>query len=359
MIHLSRTSFAVFTSAAVILASGCSSAKRSAAEPVPTADAVTLDPHSIVFEWQEAYEQKLNEFASSERFRSGTGGSMFDLRDLDGNGTPELMISPDYEISTLCELYTFSEGSLKRLDTGENGGGGVFGYIPEKKLFSFRYSGNGFEIGSYCSYDGSTFKEELNYYSNSGNAISTGTALNYEINGESVRLEDYDKALSVYSEFGELSVGRKYTFDSAAVDYALRYSESWGTVLTDIGRKQYKKLLTDHMDTAEKSAAFELCDLNGDNQPELVFSDGSFDNASCRIYTVDNGALLEVNNGIGRNGTLLMDIENSVVYAYTTEKGVFWSFDEGELEDYTPSASSMELGRKHLLTPDSITAALR
>lgn len=358
MIHLSRTSFAVFISSSVILFSGCSSARRSVEEPVPTAEYTSLDPHSIVFEWQAAYEQKLNEFASSDGFRSGTGGSMFDLRDLDGNGTPELMISPDYDSSTECELYTFADGSLKVLDTGENGGG-VFGYIPENKLFHFRYIGNGFEVGSYCSYDGSIFNEEMSYYNNSRNAISSGTALRYEINEESVSLADYDKALEAYSGSGELVVGRKYTFDSAAIDYALRYSESWGTVLTNTGRKQYRKLLTDYMDRAEKSAGFELCDLNGDNQPELVLSEGDYEGAVCHIYTIVNGSISEVSDGIGSNGLLFMDTESRVLYAYNAGKCVCWSFDEGELSDYKHSESYTELGRKYLLTPESITSALR
>ena len=358
MIRSLRYTLSFFLSAAVILVSGCSSSNRSVEEPVPTAEYTSLNPHSIVFEWQDAYEQKLKEFASSNSFRNGTGGSMFDLRDIDGDGTPELMISPDYGISTLCEIYTFADGKLKELDTGESGGGGVFGYISFKKLYNFVYSGDGFEIGKYCSLSDGVFKQEIAYFNNSRNAIATGTMLRYEINGETVGLTDYDKALSNYNSDYSLTLGRKYTFDNKTIDYALRYSESWGTVLAENGRKQYRNLLADYMDSAEKSAGFELCDLNGDNQPELILSEGDYEGAVCRIYTIENGLITEVCSGIGSNGTVFMDTESSIVYAYNAGKHVCWSFDEGELSDYKPSESYTELGRKHLLTPESITSAL-
>lgn len=353
-----KISFAFLTSAAVLFTYGCSSAKNGVSDPEPVGEPIKINPHSIVFEWQPVYEQKLYEFASSEKFKSGIGGSMFDLRDLDGDAVPELIISPNSDFSTLCEIYTFSDGALKSIDTGGNGGGGEIGFIPDKDLVKFRYSGEEFEMGCYCSLGNGSFKEELRFYNNE-KSLYSGTRMTYEINGEEVSLNEYESALEAYADAPELNIGRKYSFEPSTEDYALHYSESWGIVLSDNDRKLYRDVLMTHLDKADPSAAFELCDLNGDDFPELIFSEGDFDYASCRIYAIENGRVNEVNGGIGNNGKVSLDIDSKVVYAYATDGISFWSFKDGSLSNFSPSAAYMELGRKYLLDLDSITAAMR
>lgn len=353
-----KLSLIFLTSAAVVFTYGCSSSKSAVSNADTAAEPIKINPHSIIFEWQPVYEQKLNEFASSEKFRSGLGGSMFDLRDLNGDAVPELIISPNTDSSALCEIYTFSDGALKTLDAGENGGSGEIGFIPEKNLYKFRYVGERFEMGCYCSLADGAFKEKLRFYNNK-NALTSGMTLTFEINGESVTLSEYDDALKAYTDSPELKIGRKYSFTPASVDYALHYTESWGAVLSDSERKLYSEALITHVDKADPSAAFELCDLNGDDLPELIFSEGDFDYAVCRIYTINDGKVVELNGSTGNNGKVNYDIAGNVIYAYESGECSFRSFTDETLSSFSPSESYMELGRKYLLNYEFITAALR
>ena len=68
-------------------------------------------PDSVSFEWQKAYESKLNEFKESEDYSDNQeSGSAFDLFDITKDGTPELIISPNNDGSTKCLVYSFSDG---------------------------------------------------------------------------------------------------------------------------------------------------------------------------------------------------------------------------------------------------------
>lgn len=346
--------FLTFTAA--VCTYGCSSSKSGVSSVEPPPEAIKINPHSIVFDWQPVYERKLNEYALSDSFKNGIGGTMFDLRDLNGDAVPELIISPNNDPSALCEIYTFSDGALKRLDTGENGGGGEIGFIPEKNIYKFRYSGEGLETGSYCSLANGTFKEELSFYNNK-NALTSGTTLIFEINGERVSIGEYDGALKAY-DAPELKIGRKYSLAPSYIDYALYYSESWGAVLSDNERKLYGDILITHADKSDSSAAFELCDLNGDDFPELIFSEGDFDYASCRIYTIKDGKVVELNDGIGDNGKINYDINSDVIYTYKSGEYSFKSFKDETSSCFSPSEIYMELGRKYLLNYEFITAAL-
>ena len=73
-----------------------------------------IDPKSVVFDWQTLYENKLNDFKKSDAYSIN---SMFDLRDINADGIPELIISPDSEPKTVCEVYTYTDGLEKVTDT--------------------------------------------------------------------------------------------------------------------------------------------------------------------------------------------------------------------------------------------------
>ena len=312
-----------------------------------------ISPASIVFDWQEAYENKLNSF-------SANSDSRFDLRDLNGDGSPELIISPDPQPSTMCKVYTYIDGAVQ--DLAELGANGAFFFAPASSAVGYEYDGDGFVIGEYFTITEDQLESAVKFYNNSASAAS-GAAISYEINGESVALPDYDKALADYKNAQSLTVGRKYSFSPESLSYAVHSSESWGAVLSDkqkeLFRTKISELAADYSDTAFYSPAFEICDLNGDDSPELVFSSGTDIDNSCRIFTLADDKLIEVLSGFGSAGEVNYDISQKVVF-FTNADGEL-SFDcigDSAPESFTPSENLITFGRKYIADDDGITAAL-
>ena len=102
-------------------------------------------------------------------------------------------------------------------------------------------------------------------------------------------------------------------------------------------------------------AAFEIVDLNSDDLPEVIISAPE----GCRIYTFTGemyDELKEMDGVYGNDGTLMLDIANSVFYSDTKGEINYWSFLEGfSAADYKSSGSLMQCGNKLLLTLDNIS----
>lgn len=325
---------------------------------------INVSPRSIVFEWQSLYEQKLNEFAGTENFseiaQNGLEESRFDLFDLNDDGTPELFISANNEHKTQCEIFTISDGQV--ISVGSLGEYGAFTYYPELKLMNDEYSGEGFVIGKFISFDGKSLKDYFSYSDNSGSA-SKGTEIKHEINGENLSLPKYDEAMEMYRNARTISIGRKYTFGASTVDYALHCSESWGAVLTPKEKEIFTEQLTSNLATeleTGKDSAFEFCDLNGDDVPELIVSEGTGDGDLCRIYYISSNVLLELEGTYGYNGRLNFDNEQLVFYTMGDASGnACWSLTNSDISSFSVSRSHMECGRKYLLTEEAIKASMR
>lgn len=347
----------VMTSVAV----GCSDKKNNSGSE--GSEIINVSPRSIVFEWQSLYEQKLNEFAGTENFseiaQNGLEESRFDLFDLNSDGVPELFISPNNEHKTQCEIFTISDGQV--ISAGTLGEYGAFTYYPELRLMNDEYSGNGFVVGKFISFDGTSLKDYFSYSDNSSSA-SKGTAIKHEINGESLSLPEYDEAMAMYRNARTVSIGRKYTFGASTIDYALHCSESWGAVLTPKEKELFKGQLSSNLATeleTGKDSAFEFCDLNGDDVPELIVSEGTADGDICRIYYVSNNVLLELDGTYGYKGRLNFDNEQLVFYTTGAESGnACWSLTDSDISSFNVSRNHMECGRKYVLTDEAIDASM-
>ena len=70
---------------------------------------------------------------------------MFDLTDLTGDGTPELIISPSDEVNTQCIIYTMR--GVKAENIATIGSYGQFDYLPAAEAVGYAYNGDGFVIG--------------------------------------------------------------------------------------------------------------------------------------------------------------------------------------------------------------------
>ena len=79
----------------------------------------------------------------------------------------------------------------------ELGANGVFFFAPASSAIGYEYDGDGFVIGEYFTITEDQLESAVKFYNNSASAAS-GAAISYEINGESVALPDYDKALADY-----------------------------------------------------------------------------------------------------------------------------------------------------------------
>lgn len=341
--------------AAVIAAAfyGCSDNKVEQVSEVSILE-TNIAPRGVVFDWQEAYEKKLSEFAASESFSKTE--SMFELMDIDGNGTPELIISPNSEANTICEIYTAYAGELEEF--AQTGSYGELTFIPESRTIGFEYIGDGFVMGEYLSQKDGKYQPAVTFYNNEGMAMS-GARISYEINGEDVSLSEYESALEPYSNVFSVSLGRKYSFGEESVDYALHCSESWGAVLSSRQKELYRGKLIEVLEASSgEDAAFEIVDLDGNDIPELVISHGTEDGTKCSIYYLQEEGLMEFEASCGSGGYLSYDLKNRIFYA-AGKKGILqdWTMTGAELNGFKPSESTMTCGRKYVLSSDNINTA--
>ncbi|MDE6849229.1 MAG: hypothetical protein K2J44_07790, partial [Ruminococcus sp.] len=200
------------------------------------------------------------------------------------------------------------------------------------------------------------------YRANSGSA-SKGAEIKHEIDGKELSLPEYDEAMEMYRNAKTISLGRKYTFGSATVEYAMHCSESWGAVLTppekDIFKEQLMKNLSMALETG-KDAAFEFCDLNNDEIPELIVSEGTGEDDGCKIYYISNNILLELDGTYGYKGKFSLDNEQLVFYVTGAPSGnACWSLTNNDISSFNVSRSHMECGRRYVLSEDSVNASMR
>lgn len=332
--------------------SGCSDGINSDNPENP--EDTKISPQSITFEWQSAYMDKLAEFKNSADFSADVKtGSRFDLFDITGDKTPELIISPNDNGQTACRIYSCRDGNI--IELGETGNSGTFSYLPDMHLIKDEYSGDGFILGKYIAYEDGAFNTVISYSDNSMSA-SKGATIRYEINGEEVLLPEYDRELSLYSTSPTITAGRKYTFGDNAVNYAIKCSESWGAVLTSTQRELYRSKLTELLNPLDAIYAFELCNLNSDEIPELIISNGDMPENYCEVYYFDENELAHIDGMFGAYGKFTFDTEKFVM----STGSIRWSINNADFNanEYTYSESLAEIGRKYLLTDTNISIAL-
>ena len=332
---------------------GCSDKKSSSAE-VEDKPVERVSPKRIAFEWQEPYKAKIDEFRSSADFSQED--SRFDIRDLDRNGTPELIISPASDPNSACQLYTFSGGEV--ISLGENGSFGCFVYYPENCCFNSEHYGQGFILGEYRTLSENGFKTELSYYNNADSA-SSGAAITYEIDKEEVTLKQYDEEISKFAGYPSVLLGRKYTFGNACEEQALYFTESWRAVLSEKEKELIRNKLTELAPDYDGYAGFELCDLDNDDCPELIFSEGISDGCGCRIFCLNEGELTELEGKYGNSGKIGFDAEKYVFFSVDSSGNQCWNLTDEPLDNYEKSDSIIECGRNYLLSDAVINYALQ
>ncbi len=334
--------------------SGCSDKKKDDSAGKESEEIIS--PRTVTFEWQEPYMAKLEEFRSSADYQESNGiaGSMFDLRDLDSDGTPELVISPSADAGEKCSVYTFSGGAVK--EVGKTGNNGFITFYFDSGLMNDEFQGEGFVMGEYKRYVAGAFFTELTYYKNIDSAAS-GAVIRYEIDKSEVTLTEYNDKIYNISSQPYLAVGRKYTFGEKTTDYAIYCAESWDDVASASMKSAMKGKIKELIGEYGSASAFELVDMDGDECPELIFSEGNSEEKACRLFVYRDGELVEGEGKYGINGRFGFDNEKLVFFTInprTVEQ--IGSLTGSSLDDYEKSDSLMECGRKYPATEEAVAA---
>lgn len=341
----------LLTAAATIL-TGCNDKGGDTSASTP---AEKTDPESISFSWQAPYEEKINEFKGSDSY---TETSAFDIIDVSGDKTPELIISPSNEATAKCRIYTYKDDAVSEL--GEIGNFGTFSYCPETNVIKDEFVGNGFILGKIYSLKTFPLNTLLSYSDNSDSA-SMGGEIYHEINGVHVSLAEYEEAIAPYSALNTIEVGRRFTMGDNAINYGLRYSESWSAVLDKDQKKLCKEKLEAELALAQeegRNGAFDFCDLNGDKTPELIISAGNVPEAVCTVYYFSSGQLVQMEGTYGVNGALSFDTEQYIFFNDNGAESKYWSIANSAFSanEYKKSDSITSTGRKYPLNESGISA---
>lgn len=160
--------------------------------PAPTPEPEPEPPSQP--DWKDIYNGVLSGYR-------GSSTAMYDLVDIDGNGVPELIVSPSTEKYAPADLYTVSGGSL--VNCGDIGSYyGKASVIPGAGIIFKSAGGMGIWKRIISEYDnGMLYTIEA--------LDSEDMSQSYKINGEEVSKDEFDEKYSSYSE-RLVSVGRKY-----------------------------------------------------------------------------------------------------------------------------------------------------
>lgn len=339
--------------AVLAVCAGCSETKKVESLPLTLLD-TNMAPQDVEMKWQKDYESLLTAFKNSEQYSEN---SMFDLTDLTGDGTPELIISPSEDVRAQCIIYTMMGTVAENIATF--GSYGQFDYLPEAGAIGYSYKGDGFVVGEYQTLQEGFFQTAVSFFNNSESA-SSGAVIKYQINNDDVSLAKYEEALQPFKQATNFITGRKYTFGDDAIKYAIYYSESWNAVLRDEQKQVYRDRLSAVLEKADlKDAAFEMADLDMNGIPELVVSTGILNDSQVRIFYFDTNDIKELDCSCDTDGGIHYDMTSKVFYA-TDFYGEIkcWSMAGTDINNFTPSNSNMKCGRKYLLTKDNIEKAL-
>lgn len=344
-----RSAYAIIAASLLAITTGCSKTENVlGSQPDPLA--VKVSPESVVFDWQEEYQNKLEQFQVSAACSTS---SMFDIYDVTNDGVPELIISPSDDVSAMCEVYSLIGNELTKIAIC--GSFGEFVYFPSILVIGYEYSGEEFTIGEYQTYIDGFYGVDFDYFTNM-NSASSGAVIRYEINGEGVSLDEFEERINAYQNEDSFKVGRKYTFSDDSIQYAVHCSESWSEVLTDAQKKKFKEKLSDVLaSTSSADSAFELVDLDGNGLPEVIVSSGSLEEMPVNVYYLSGDGVKEIAATGDENGYLRFDIKNNVFYAPDHAGNLrSWSLSSESTSSFKPSDSIIVCGRKYLFTSDNI-----
>ena len=167
---------------------------------------------SVTASWKTAYKQVLTDFMNTSEYSSE---SMWDVRDIDNDGVPELLLSRGTYHAAGVRIYYYENGNAVPVlaDDGtiaEYGVYGAFMYKPAEHLLGSYNMHMGFESCATSSYEGHTITLLHMITNNSGNAGEE--AAEYTIDNVQVSKEEYDSARDQWDAMNWIVAGQQYYF---------------------------------------------------------------------------------------------------------------------------------------------------
>ena len=167
---------------------------------------------SVTASWKTAYKQVLTDFMNTSEYSSE---SMWDVRDIDNDGVPELLLSRGTYHAAGVRIYYYENGNAVPVlaDDGtiaEYGVYGAFMYKPAEHLLGSYNMHMGFESCATSSYEGHTITLLHMITNNSGNAGEE--AAEYTIDNVQVSKEEYDAARDQWDAMNWIIAGQQYYF---------------------------------------------------------------------------------------------------------------------------------------------------
>ena len=159
--------------------------------------------------WEKIYTKKIEEISQSEYFNEDT--YMWDLCDINLDGTPELFISTGEYRTAELYIYTIYNSECVSIDKGY-GNYGIAKVIPSKKMIEFSGGIHGYIYYLYC---------QLSQYDKTINQIISlsdtsmaedNTYRGYMVNDEIISKDDYDDIIDYFEHFFSYQVGRSASF---------------------------------------------------------------------------------------------------------------------------------------------------
>lgn len=179
----------------------------------------TDDSFTMKNDWCRAYRLVLDEFKVSADYNDY---SMWDLIDIDQNGIPELIISPNEAHADGVLVYCYVEHQAIPVATDEGGnpikfgefGVGIFcsddgyGYIGS----FYQKGGNAYNI--YYRFSDGLLTKEMTTFSN---AADGNMPLRFELNDIEVTEEEFQTAVEIYDSKEWEDAGRKFMLDDYSI----------------------------------------------------------------------------------------------------------------------------------------------
>ncbi|MDE5569331.1 MAG: hypothetical protein K2I82_01585, partial [Ruminococcus sp.] len=192
-------------------------------------------------DWQKAYKQALFDFMESDDYFLGSDiieRSAFSIYDLNTDGTPELIISPNTSHAAACHIYTYDNGLIY---LGRIGGSfGEVGYYEDNGTISNYHIGQGIEHEIFNRLENNQINMIAKFYNDYGYCGEEQAT--YEFNDTEITKDEYNAKLAEYRGSEYVSLGRDYSFDeidTALTEYSRIISVSRASELLWNGLEKY------------------------------------------------------------------------------------------------------------------------
>lgn len=183
-------------------------------------EAKTIPPATVPKQnnWQNVYKQALFDFMESDEYFLGNDiieHSAFSIYDLNADGTPELIISPDTSHAASCDIYTYDN---ELISLGKMGSYGDIGYYEDNGSIIHYNIGQGIEYEIFNRLENDQINIIAKFYNDLG--YRGEEQATFQLNDAEMTRDEYNAELEKYRGNIYVSLGRDYSFDDIDAAFA-------------------------------------------------------------------------------------------------------------------------------------------